>query len=340
MFKRAMIAGIALAAFATVHVASIGAARADMPNPLTFGIISTESSQGLKKSFTPFLEDMGKQLGVEVKAFFASDYAGVIEAMRFKKVDVAWFGNKSAMEAVDRAGGEVFVQTVDVTGNPGYWSLLLTQKDNDKLNKLEDVLNCDKSLTFGNGDPNSTSGFLVPSFYVFAKNDVDPKKCYKSVRNASHETNALSVANGQVDFATNNTESLSRLQKNHPDAYAKIKAIWKSPLIPNDPIVWRSDLDKGTKSLIKGFFLSYGRLGPNAEAERKILSGVSSGWAPFEDSSNAQLYPIRQLQLFKDKRKLAGDERMDAAEKAKKIAEIDRKLDVLKVLSENQLALR
>jgi len=340
MFKKATIAGIALAAFATVHVASIGAARADMPNPLTFGIISTETSQGLKKSFQPFLDDMAKELGVEVKPFFASDYAGVIEAMRFKKVDMAWFGNKSAMEAVDRAGGEVFVQTVDVTGNPGYWSLLLVHKDNDKLNKLEDVLKCDQSLTFGNGDPNSTSGFLVPSFYVFAKNDVDPKKCFKTVRSANHETNALSVANKQVDVATNNTESMSRLQTNHQKAFEKIKVIWKSPLIPSDPILWRADLDKSAKSKIKGFFLSYGRFGANAEKERKTLAGVSSGWAPFEDSSNAQLYPIRQLQLFKDKRKLAGDERMDAAEKAKKIAEIDRKLEVLKILSENQLALR
>ena len=55
--------------------------------------------------------------------FIAPDYAGVIEAMRFNKVHIAWFGNKSAIEAVNRAGGEVFVQTVDVTGNPGYWSL-------------------------------------------------------------------------------------------------------------------------------------------------------------------------------------------------------------------------
>ena len=282
-------------------------------------------------------EEQGRQLS-GARAWKPSE--GDTVEMRFKKVDVAWFGNKSAMEAVDRAGGEVFVQTVDVTGNPGYWSLLITQANNDKLNKLEDALKCDQSLTFGNGDPNSTSGFLVPSFYVFAKNDVDPKKCYKSVRNANHETNALSVANGQVDFATNNTESLSRLQKNHPDAGAKLKAIWKSPLIPNDPIVWRSDLDKGTKSVLKGFFLSYGRFGSNAEKERKILAGVSSGWAPFEDSSNAQLYPIRQLQLFKDKRKLVNDERLDAAEKAKKIADIDRKLDVLKVLSDNQLALK
>jgi phosphonate transport system substrate-binding protein len=42
---------------------------------------------------------------------------------------IAWFGNKSAMEAVDRAGGEVFAQTVDNEGNPGYWSLLVTHKD-------------------------------------------------------------------------------------------------------------------------------------------------------------------------------------------------------------------
>ena len=72
----------------------------------------------------------------------------------------------------------------DVTGNPGYWSLLLVNKDSP-INSLADVLKCDKSLTFGNGDPNSTSGFLVPSFYVFAKNNVDPKECFKVVRNAS-----------------------------------------------------------------------------------------------------------------------------------------------------------
>ena len=70
---------------------------------LNFGIISTESSQNLKTVWQPFLDAMEEQTGVEVKPFFASDYAGVIEGMRFGKVDVAWFGNKSAMEAVDRA---------------------------------------------------------------------------------------------------------------------------------------------------------------------------------------------------------------------------------------------
>ena len=69
---------------------------------------------------------MGNKLGVKMNAYFAPDYAGIIQGMRFDKVDVAWYGNKSAMEAVDRAGGEIFAQTVDVEGNPGYWSLLVT----------------------------------------------------------------------------------------------------------------------------------------------------------------------------------------------------------------------
>ena len=72
---------------------------------------------------------MAKETGLKVTPFFASDYAGIIEGMKFGKVQLAWHGNKSGMEAVDRANGQVFVQTVDVEGNPGYWSLLVTHKD-------------------------------------------------------------------------------------------------------------------------------------------------------------------------------------------------------------------
>ena len=64
-------------------------------------------------------------------------------------------------------------------------------------------------MSFGNGDPNSTSGFLVPSVFVFGANNVDPKTCFKAVTNANHETNLMAVANKQVDFATNNTENMA-----------------------------------------------------------------------------------------------------------------------------------
>jgi len=304
-------------------VLTSGVAQAEMKT-LNFGIISTESSQNLRAIWTPFLDDMGDKLGVKVKAFFAPDYAGIIEGMRFNKVDVAWFGNKSAMEAVDRAGGEIFAQTVDAEGNPGYWSLLVTHKDSS-LNSVEDMLQNAADLTFGNGDPNSTSGFLVPSYYVFAKNNVDAKKAFKRVVNSNHQTNLLAAANKQVDVATNNTENYRRLEATHPDKVEKIKIIWKSPLIPSDPIVWRKNLDEASKNAIYDFFMTYGT---ENSAEKEVLAGLQ--WAPFNASSNDQLIPIRQLVLFKNRLKAENDSKLSAAEKKAKLAEIDEQLNILK----------
>lgn len=320
LFKK-ITAGLLLAG----SLAGIQALQAEEAKVLTFGIISTESSQNLKTVWIPFLDDMSAKLGMEVKPFFASDYAGIIQGMRFDKVDVAWYGNKSAMEAVDRAGGEIFAQTVDVTGNPGYWSLLLARADDDRINSVEDMLKLTGELAFGNGDPNSTSGFLVPSYYVFAKNGVDPKKAFKRMTNSSHESNFLAVANGQVDVATNNTETMARVKITHPDKVAKVKVIWKSPLIPADPIVWRKNLPERVKSKVYDFLMNYGKTGDSKET--KILADLQ--WAPFKASSNDQLLPIRQLVLYKERVKLAKASDLSDAEKAEKIQAIDDKLSEL-----------
>lgn len=295
---------------------------------VNFGIISTESTAGLQKGFDPFLEDMSKALGIKVKPFFAPDYAGVIEGMRFGKVHVAWFGNKSAMEAVDRAGGEIFAQTVDVDGNPGYWSLIIVHKDSP-FNSIDDIIAKGKDLNFGNGDPNSTSGYLIPSYYIWAQHDIDPIKHFKRVTNANHETNALSVASKRVDFATNNTESMSRVKTNNPKMYENIKVVWKSPLIPSDPLVWRKDLPRELRAKIKGFVLGYGRYGSDKERQIKVLAGISSGWAPFHNSDNRQLLPIREIALVKDIKKLESQGSLGDAEK-KKLEDFKRKLAELK----------
>lgn len=326
--KKFILGGLAALALA-------GTASAQEIKELNFGIISTESSAALGKSFEPMLKDLEKAIGIPVKAFFAQDYAGVIEGMRFKKVDLAWYGNKSAMEAVDRANGEVFVQTTKPDGTRGYYSLIITNKDRADLNELKDVLDCSKGFNFGNGDVNSTSGNLVPSYYVFALNNVNPNECYKRVVTSNHEGNALAVVNKQVDFATNNTESLDRLAKTRAEDGAKIKEVWRSPLIPSDPLVWRKDLPEEMKAKIHSFFLSYGRLGSEDEVKRQrdVLAGTSDGWGVFVPSSNAQLYPIRQLELFKAKLKIENDEKISADDKKTKVAEIDTQLADLEKLS-------
>lgn len=313
--------------------AGVAATPAQAQEVLNFGIISTESTQNLKPQWVPFLEAMEKQTGLSVKPFFSSDYAGIIEGMRFNKVQVAWYGNKSAMEAVDRSNGEVFVQSSDPEGGAGYYSYVLAQKDSP-INSIQDMLKSAGSLTFSNGDPNSTSGFLVPGYYVFAQNGIDdPKKIFKRVVNANHETNAMAVANKQVDVATCNSEVLPRIQERQPEKFAQIKIIWTSPLIPSDPIVWRKDLAQNTKEKLKAFFLSYGVEQPGKSAdrvkeERAVLANLK--WGTFRESSDDQLIPIRQLELFKAKAKLEADAALPEAEKTAKIAEIDAKLDQLK----------
>lgn len=201
-----IIASLAFTSMFSLSTLLSPAHAEEQEKALNFGIISTESQQNLKPQWTPFLQDMEKKLGVKVNAFFAPDYAGIIQGMRFNKVDIAWYGNLSAMEAVDRANGQVFAQTVAADGSPGYWSVLIVNKDSP-INNLNDLLAKRKDLTFGNGDPNSTSGFLVPGYYVFAKNNISASD-FKRTVNAGHETNALAVANKQVDVATNNTENL------------------------------------------------------------------------------------------------------------------------------------
>ncbi|MCW5689068.1 MAG: phosphonate ABC transporter substrate-binding protein [Pseudolabrys sp.] len=313
---------LALLATALAMTAGISATAHAQSNEINFGIIATEASTNLKTVWEPFLADMAKGTGFKINGFYASDYAGVIEAMRFKKVQLAWFGNKSAMEAVNRSNGEIFAQSVDAEGNPGYWSHLIVQKDSP-IKSLEDVLKCDKSINFGIGDPNSTSGFLVPTSYIFAAKNIDPKDCFKTVRNASHEANAMAVANKQIDVGTNNSENLRRLEVTAPEARKNIRVIWTSPLIPSDPLVWRKDMAGDMKSRLYTWLLSYGRVGTPDEiaAAKKVLAGLQ--WAPFKPSADDQLLPIRTLEANKTIMKIKGDAKMSAEEKATKIKALE-----------------
>lgn len=317
-------------------ITSAIASAADIKQ-INWGILAVESQENLMKRYGAILEALGQKIGIPIKPFFATDYTGVIEAQRFGKVDVVLYGNKSAMTAVDRANAEVFAKVIEGDGAQGYYSLLVTHKDNTHINSLDDVLKCDKSLDFGIGDPQSTSGFLVPTTFIFAANDVDPRECFKTVRNASHEANLLSAAAKQVDVATANNRALYfRLKRNKPEAFEQIKEIWRSPLIPSDPFAWRRDLPEDVKAKLFYAMMSFGRIGDpeTVRKERELLSAM--GFRGFEPSSNLQLLPIREMQMNKEIAKIKIDETLTAAEKTEKIAalqiEISKVRDMTKEL--------
>ncbi|OYU75494.1 MAG: phosphonate ABC transporter substrate-binding protein, partial [Burkholderiales bacterium PBB5] len=208
------------------------AATALQAQEINFGVIATDSASTQRERWEPFFADMAKKTGLTIKSFYAPDYAGVIEAMRFNKVQVAWMGNKAAMEAVDRSSGEVFAQVMYADGTFGYHGLLVAHKASP-YNNVDDVL---------------------------AK---------------------------QVDVATNNTEDLTKLESSKPELASQVKVLWKSPLIPSDPFVWRKDLDPAVKAKLKTFVLGYAKTDP---AEKAILKNIYS-YGGFRESSNDQLIP-------------------------------------------------
>jgi phosphonate transport system substrate-binding protein len=291
---------------------------------INFGIISTEATQNLKADWQPLIDDMAKQTGLKITAFFAPDYAGIIEGMRFNKVQMAWLGNKSAMEAVDRANAEVFAQMVNADGTQGYYSHLIVHKDSP-IKSLDDVLKNGKSLAFGNGDPNSTSGFLVPGYYAFAQNKIDAKSFFRVTRSANHETNALAVANKQVDVATNNSENLEKIKDRQPEKFKDIRVVWTSPLIPLDPMVMSKNVPVEAKEKIKNFFYNYAKTDPR---EKEVVMKISK-LAGFKPSTNNQLLPIRQLDIFSKRSKVEADTTLVGSEKAAKLAEFDKQLAAL-----------
>ncbi|MEO0407442.1 MAG: phosphonate ABC transporter substrate-binding protein, partial [Cyanobacteria bacterium P01_A01_bin.135] len=261
-----------------------------------FGISSSESHQSLKQQWEPFLAALSNEIGRPVNGYYATDYAAVIEAMGADKLHVAWYGGKAYIEAAKRSGAEAFVRTVNADGTQGYYSHLVAPADHPMLAEIEGengddyVLENAGDLTFAFNDPNSTSGFLVPSLYVFAQNDVDPNQAFKELLFAgSHEATALAVANRQVDVATNNSETLEMMADSDPATRKKIQVIWTSPVIPTEPIAYRAELPDCLKAELQGFFYNFD--------DPDILGPM--GWSGFVPAEDRDWNPIRELDIGK-----------------------------------------
>lgn len=287
---------LALAAAAAALAACVPPREAERKE-IVFSILSAESQASAEKDWAPFLEDMAKAMGRPVKAYYGSNYTALVEAMRFKQTDLGWFTNQSGLEAVRRANAEVFARSVNPSGIDGYEAVIIVPKGSGRT--LDDILKCDRTLSFGMGDPKSTSGTLAPMTYLFAPRKIDPAACFKTVRSANHETNLFSVSGRLLDAATNNTASMERLELLGTDlanrTLASVEIVWRSPRIPEDPLIWRKDLDPALRKKLADFIFGYG-VGdtPEAARQRAILEQIQT--RPFIAADDRHLIPVREME--------------------------------------------
>jgi phosphonate transport system substrate-binding protein len=317
VLARPLLVRLAAAGLGLLVLAACSKPPLPKNQPLTFSILSAENQASMQPLWQPLLDDMQAATGLKVKPFFATNYASLIEAMRFGQVQAGWYSALPALEAVERAHGEVLGRVLDAGGSSAvYRSVLIVRKGSGIT--LDKVLKCGKRYTFGMGDPNSTSGTLAPIAYLFAPRNIQPADCFRTIRSASHQANVFAVAQGLADVATNNTVGLVFAKREAPAIADKLQVIWTSPDLPESSIVVRKDLDPAVKEKIRAFFLSYGQApGADGERQRRVLAKLAYGG--FEPVDSHYLDPVRRMQATQrlSEARASGDKgRIAAAQKA------------------------
>jgi len=221
-------------------------AHAQAAEKLTIGLIPSEDSQAMIESSKQVLEGLEKQLGMPVEPFVATDYNGIIEALRAGKLDVAYLGPFSYVLAASVADVEAFaVAVTKKTGQSAYKSLILARKGSG-INDLADL----KGHTFAFVDPSSASGHLFPKAGL-EKAGYDPEKLFSRVIfSGSHDASILAVANNKVDAAAVADRILAGAVAKGIVKNEDFQVVWTSQPIPESPMVWRKALDPALKQKV------------------------------------------------------------------------------------------
>lgn len=287
MFRRFVVGFVlALMTLSCVTPSMAGQDQNNWPEKIRVGFIPTEGNADIKKRFKPLTEHLQNILGVEVEAFSASDYAGIITAMTHKHIDFAYFGPKSYTEAAEKAGAQALVLELNKERNPGYNGIIIVRKDSD-MKKLSDI----KGHVFAFTDPNSTSGYLVPNVLFARELNVKPKNYFKQVKfSGSHGASILAVKNGAVEVAATNNIDLDRMIEKGQASMNDFRILWTSELIPGAPMAARQDLPESLKAAFTGAMLMFNK-------DKAGLNKLQNGGYQFTDDSTYDI--IRYLKRLK-----------------------------------------
>lgn len=280
-----MKAGIArklLLGIATVLLAASAYAQGTAkPGVLTIGFIPAEDSRAMVRQSQAILDIVAQHTGMKVDTFVGSDYNATIEALRAGHVDVALLGPFSYVLATTVAPVEAFAVTVIArTMQPSYKAIIIANKD-APINSLADL----KGKTFAFVDPGSTSGFMVPSA-AFIKAGITPEKDFKQVMySGGHDATIVAVGSGKVDAGSVADRIYERgCAKGLADCN-KLKIVWTSPAIPNDPLLYRKNLPEDMKKKIRDAFFSV----------KNLAFGEMGTVARFDPASDKDYDPLRDI---------------------------------------------
>jgi len=266
MLKNTLLAAVALAALAT------GALAEDLKE-FRVGILGGENEADRLKSYQCIVDQLPAVLGVEkVSLFPAADYDGVVQGLLGGTLDYAELGASgyAKIYLADAKAVEPILTTVQTDGSMGYYSIMVARKDKG-FKSVTDL----KGKKLGFADPDSTSGYLIPLVTLPEVIGAPVKEFFAETGfGGGHENLVLEVLKGTFDAGTTFGSGVGDFKDGYTSGNLRkmvdkgilnmddIVQLWKSPLIPNGPIVVRSTLNADMKSKFKDYMLNLPKSDP------------------------------------------------------------------------------
>ena len=247
------LAGLALAAGAFFVTALAHAQQV-----LRVSAIPDEAPTELQRKFKPLGNYLEQKLGMKVEFVPVTDYAASVEGLINNKLDMVWFGGFTFVQAKARSGGKV-VPLVQREEDQQFKSVFITT--DKSINKLEDL----KGKTFSFGSESSTSGHLMPRYYLLAAK-INPDTDMKRVAfSGAHDATAAAVAGGKVDAGALNISVWEKLISQNKVDPKTVHVFYTTPGYYDYNWSVRSDMNPELRKKIADAFLALNKNDPQGK---------------------------------------------------------------------------
>lgn len=271
------------------------------------GVLGGENAQDRMTSNECLREKTEDLLGVPTRIFTPADYDGVIQGLLGGTIDVAWLGASAYAKTylTDPGAVEPVLVKVNTDGSYGYHSIGFTRKETG-IASLEDM----KGKTFGFGDPNSTSGYLIPSIEIPQEvgASMESGDYFGEVKfTGGHEQTIVAVANGDIDAGVTWADGLGAWEDGYNSGALRKAAdaglvdmnqmveIWKSKPIPEGPVVLRQALPEDVKLKVTGLWASLKSI--DADCAYGVLQGDALGFMPITHDAYISIIEARKSKM-------------------------------------------
>lgn len=295
-----------LAALITSVALTAPALAEDKIAEFRIGILGGENAQDRLTSYECLRKYTEEAIGVPVKLFTPADYDGVIQGLVGGSLDMAWLGASAYAKAylTDPEAVEPVLVKTNLDGSFTYFSIGFARKDSG-VTGLADM----KGKKFGFGDPNSTSGYLIPSIEI-------PKETGATMDNGvyfgevvftgGHEQTIVAVVNKDVDAGVTWADGQGEWEDGYNSGALRkavdsgivdmndIVEIWRSKPIPEGPIVLRKALPVDVKT--KMTELVGGMYEKDKDCTYSIAAGETAGFKPIGHDAYQTMIDLRKAQ--------------------------------------------